>query len=73
MPALGFKNVLIGLVTITGVFLAGSVTAQTSDLVSGHTLRVCADPANYPMSSDDENGYENKLDSLLRRLLLCFC
>jgi quinoprotein dehydrogenase-associated probable ABC transporter substrate-binding protein len=40
---------------------AGSATAQTSDLVSQNALRVCADPANYPMSSKDETGYENKL------------
>ena len=24
-------------------------------------MRVCADPANYPMSAQDESGYENKL------------
>lgn len=65
MPALEYRKLLIGLFTLTGVFLAGSVTAQTSDLVSGHSLRVCADPANYPMSSDDENGYENKLADLI--------
>lgn len=35
--------------------------AQTSDLVSKHALRVCADPANLPMSDDKGNGYENKL------------
>jgi quinoprotein dehydrogenase-associated probable ABC transporter substrate-binding protein len=42
-------------------FQAGSAAAQTSDLVSQNALRVCADPANYPMSSKDETGYENKL------------
>ncbi|WP_298922086.1 substrate-binding domain-containing protein [uncultured Roseobacter sp.] len=41
--------------------LAGSVGAQTSDLVSNSALRVCADPANFPMSSEDETGFENKL------------
>ena len=38
---------------------AGS--AQTSDLVSRSSLRVCADPANAPMSARDGSGYENKL------------
>lgn len=47
------------------VSLAGSVGAQTSDLVSQNALRVCADPANYPMSSRDETGYENKLAALV--------
>ena len=35
--------------------------AQTSDLVSENALRVCADPANLPMSAKDETGYENQL------------
>lgn len=65
MPVLGFKNVLVCLLAITGVCLAGSGTAQTSDLVSHNALRVCADPANYPMSSQDEDGYENKLANLI--------
>ena len=40
---------------------AGSGQAQTSDLVSKTAFRVCADPANYPMSTKDGTGYENKL------------
>ncbi|MEL6100608.1 MAG: substrate-binding domain-containing protein [Pseudomonadota bacterium] len=47
------------------ISLAGSVDAQTSDLVSQNALRVCADPANFPMSSQDETGYENKLAALV--------
>ncbi len=39
--------------------------AQTSDLVSHNALRVCADPANYPLSDKDGNGYENKLAELI--------
>ncbi|WP_170335240.1 substrate-binding domain-containing protein [Ruegeria arenilitoris] len=39
--------------------------AQTSDLVSGNAFRVCADPANYPVSSEDGSGYENKLAELI--------
>ncbi|MEO3415153.1 substrate-binding domain-containing protein [Roseovarius sp. CAU 1744] len=40
---------------------AGPGAAQTSDLVSHNALRVCADPANFPMADDKEQGYENKL------------
>ena len=40
---------------------AGPGQAQTSDLVSKRAFRVCADPANYPMSDKDGTGYENKL------------
>ena len=39
----------------------GPLAAQTSDLVSANTLRVCADPANLPMSDDEGVGYENRL------------
>ena len=35
--------------------------AQTSDLVSKSALRVCADPANPPMSDKDGSGFENKI------------
>ncbi|WP_299403211.1 substrate-binding domain-containing protein [uncultured Roseobacter sp.] len=48
-----------------GFSLAGSAGAQTSDLVSNNALRVCADPANYPMSAKDETGFENKLAELV--------
>ncbi|MEO9652552.1 MAG: substrate-binding domain-containing protein [Roseobacter sp.] len=50
---------------LTGFSLAGSADAQTSDLVSNNALRVCADPANYPMSSQEENGFENTLAELI--------
>lgn len=43
---------------------AGSGLAQTSDLVSKSAFRVCADPANYPMSDKDGRGYENRLAEL---------
>ncbi|WP_298936344.1 substrate-binding domain-containing protein [uncultured Ruegeria sp.] len=39
--------------------------AQTSDLVSKNAFRVCADPANFPVSSKDGSGYENKLAELI--------
>ncbi|TCP44532.1 substrate-binding domain-containing protein [Rhodovulum marinum] len=44
---------------------AGVGLAQTSDLVSRTAFRVCADPANYPMSAEDGSGYENKLAELI--------
>ncbi len=39
--------------------------AQTSDLVSDTAFRVCADPANVPMSNEAGEGYENALAELL--------
>lgn len=50
---------------IIGAVLCTSATAQTSDLVSGNALRVCADPANFPMSSEDGTGYENQIAELI--------
>ncbi|WP_299846855.1 substrate-binding domain-containing protein [uncultured Roseovarius sp.] len=44
---------------------AGPSFAQTSDLVSKNALRVCADPANFPMSDDKGQGYENQLAELI--------
>jgi len=50
--------------------LAGQgATAQTSDLVADDRLRVCADPANLPMSGRDESGYENALAELIAEKL----
>ena len=40
-------------------------TAQTSDLVSKTAFRVCADPANYPMSTREGTGYENRIAELI--------
>lgn len=45
--------------------LSGAAQAQTSDLVSHTALRVCADPANLPMSNEAGEGYENKLADLI--------
>lgn len=54
---------------VAAAFMLGLTTAapmaQTSDLVSKTALRVCADPANFPMSSKDGSGYENKLAELV--------
>lgn len=43
---------------------AGAGLAQTSDLVSKTAFRVCADPANYPLSDDRGRGFENRLAEL---------
>ncbi|MDU9006626.1 substrate-binding domain-containing protein [Sedimentitalea todarodis] len=50
---------------ICALILTGSAQAQTSDLVSKTALRVCADPANYPMSDKEGTGFENKLADLI--------
>ncbi|MBW8445894.1 MAG: substrate-binding domain-containing protein [Arenimonas sp.] len=39
--------------------------AQTSDLVSKTAFRVCADPANSPLSDKSEAGFENKIAQLM--------
>ena len=44
---------------------AGPGEAQTSDLVSRTAFRVCADPANDPMSMENGSGYENALAELI--------
>ena len=51
------------------LFAAGPAAAQTSDLVSSDTLRVCADPANAPMSDDQGGGYENRLAEFVAETL----
>lgn len=50
---------------VTGFVLGGAANAQTSDLVSHNAFRVCADPANHPMSARDETGFENALAELV--------
>ncbi len=43
--------------------------AQTSDLVSRTAFRVCADPANYPQSTEEKTGYENEIAELMGEAL----
>lgn len=54
---------------IGGLLLGFSGTepalAQTSDLVSKTAFRVCADPANMPMSDRSGAGFENKIAELM--------
>ena len=68
MPAWGdalTRPLLAACAFLAGLALSGPVMAQTSDLVSHNALRVCADPANYPMSSKNGDGYENKLAEMV--------
>jgi quinoprotein dehydrogenase-associated probable ABC transporter substrate-binding protein len=65
MPAWADRIRQTAAVILVGAALSGSAAAQTSDLVSTTALRVCADPANYPMSSKDGTGYENRLADLI--------
>lgn len=50
-----------GLVLTAMLLGAGAAQAQVADLRSTTQFRVCADPANLPMSSDDGSGFENRL------------
>lgn len=54
-----------GVLLALSVLTAGAGVAQTSDLVSHTAFRVCADPANDPMSAEDGSGYENRLADLI--------
>ena len=49
--------------------LAAGVSAQTADLVSPTAFRVCADPANAPMSRREVPGFENEIAALFAREL----
>lgn len=62
MPVWARALFFAGLIVGAG---ASGGAAQTSDLVSKTAFRVCADPANQPMSSKDGTGYENRLADLI--------
>ncbi len=53
------------LAAILALLGTGPGLAQTADLVSGDRFRVCADPANTPISAEDGSGYENRIAELL--------
>lgn len=66
----GFSRILsAALVTSVagGLLAAAPAAAQTSDLVNRATLRVCADPADMPLSNEKGEGYENKIAELLSK------
>lgn len=44
--------------------LAAPAGAQVADLVDRSAFRVCADPANLPLSSKDGTGFENRIAQL---------
>ena len=48
-----------------GLLLAGAGQAQVADLRAHDALRVCADPAAVPMSSQDGTGFENRIADLI--------
>lgn len=50
---------------LTVTLPAGSLSAQTADLVSSSAFRVCADPANLPLSGRETEGFENEIAELL--------
>ena len=43
---------------------AGPAAAQVADLVDRSAFRVCADPANKPLSAEDGSGFENRIAEL---------
>lgn len=50
-------------------FGATGVGAQTADLVSPSAFRVCADPANLPVSGREAPGFENEIADLFAKAL----
>ena len=65
MPAWAAKFAALAAVPVIALSsLTREAAAQTSDLVSKTAFRVCADPANSPMSNEEGTGYENKLAEL---------
>lgn len=49
--------------------LTAGVSAQTADLVSSTAFRVCADPANLPLSGREKPGFENEIAALFATTL----
>ena len=57
------------LATAAAAALAGAATAQVADLVDRSAFRVCADPANRPLSAEDGSGFENEIAELFAEKL----
>ncbi|MFT4150365.1 MAG: substrate-binding domain-containing protein [Paracoccaceae bacterium] len=53
-----------GLAAAVLIALAAPAAAQVADLVDRSAFRVCADPANLPLSSQDGTGFENRIAEL---------
>ena len=58
-----------GLACAIGLCAATFAAAQVADLRSTTAFRVCADPANAPMSVKDGDGFENRLAELFAEQL----
>ncbi|MDR4307836.1 quinoprotein dehydrogenase-associated putative ABC transporter substrate-binding protein [Chelatococcus sambhunathii] len=58
---------LAGAAILFSALGAAPAAAQTSDLVNRATLRVCADPADMPLSNEKGEGFENKIAELLAK------
>ncbi len=56
-------GLVIGLVA--ALCATGPAAAQVADLVDHSAFRVCADPANKPLSAEDGSGFENKIADLI--------
>lgn len=61
------NGLLAGCVAAAGLaFVAGPAMAQDdANNPANEALRVCADPSNMPFSSDEREGFENKIAALL--------
>lgn len=64
-PASAASRVAVIGALLLGFSGAEPALAQTSDLVSKTAFRVCADPANMPMSDRSGAGFENKIAELM--------
>lgn len=51
------------------LWLTAPAMAQVADLVDRDAFRVCADPANVPLSSKDGSGFENRIAELFAKEL----
>ncbi len=65
MPAWAKAALVLGVLTGLGA----PAYAQLTDLVSRTSFRVCADPANAPMSVKDGSGFENRIAELFSQKL----
>ncbi|TRW98767.1 quinoprotein dehydrogenase-associated putative ABC transporter substrate-binding protein [Paracoccus sp. M683] len=63
------RGAATGLMLACATAMALPAAAQVADLRSTTAFRVCADPANKPMSADDGSGFENKLAELFGQAL----
>lgn len=59
-------RIAVFLLAVTG---AAPVGAQVADLVDRTSFRVCADPANLPLSSEEGTGFENRIAALMAESL----